>query len=507
MRVKLSSDLLDELDVSAAVQSAVNWPPEFFPSRVIENAVENRIEDVADYLTGIYRRGFDVAEAEVLFAQKSARGLRPIAAVPLRERVLMHALDQHTSSRLPTWQRDSTAYEAFQKEPAEVVGDYGYVLLADVANFYEYVDHQLLLDQLVDETGEAEVADSLGVLLGGLMGRAFGLPQGYRFSDSLSEVFINPAERRLIRRGWPTWRFADDFRIAVEDWARVHEATEDLIAELRSLGLHLNEEKLITVGGAKYSDWINDPDTKLREVADEVEIDLEGWSPYVGQQLDTPEDETVVAAAGQRALELWDEMTHPDKKLSGLELWVYRRLARTGLGYLRATRSPGGLALVRRLIQREPQMTDLVARYLTDLIDQDHDAVNGALQEIVESTRLSGWQSLWLFEIPIRDQDSPTWTSDWLRPAVGIGGSEAVRARACLALASNGAADSELVARVFETVGPAARADVAEAAALLGSSGSTIADTIRNENPILGWIVEDATAEETVEAAIEEAPF
>ena len=274
------------------------------------------------------------------------------------------------------------------------------------------------------------------------------------------------------------------------------------------MGLHLNEGKLYTIGGAKYRDWVNELDRKLQEASDEVEIDLEDWSPYVGQELSTPEDTAIVAAAGARALDLWSEMTKPGvERQSGLDLWVYRRLSRTALGYLRATKSPGGLGMVRKLIRREPQMTEVIALYLAELVDQEPDGVNGALQEIVESTRLSGWQSLWLFEVPIRDQSPPSWAAEWLEPALAIGESDAVRARASLALASMDSVGEQVVANMFETVGPAARPDVALAAAFLGQGSSAIADTIKAENPILRWVVEDGTAQFDVEVAVEDSPF
>ena len=62
----------------------------------------------------------------------SGRGHRRGAAVPFRERVLLHALVEHPSRGLPDWQRDSEACAEFQRGPVGVVEDSGYVVLGDV---------------------------------------------------------------------------------------------------------------------------------------------------------------------------------------------------------------------------------------------------------------------------------------------------------------------------------------------------------------------------------------
>jgi hypothetical protein len=507
VRVSLHADLIADLDFEAAVVAAIRSPPEFFPSRVIEDAAESRVVETAEYLTGAYERGFEVSRAEILYANKAGRGLRPVAEVAFRERVLLHALVDLVSTSLPAWERDGQAYQAFQAGPADDAGETGYVVLADVSNFYEYVDHRLLLDQLVDSTGEAEVANALGVVLGGLMDRSFGLPQGYWFSDALSEVFIDPVERRMIRRGWPTWRFADDFRIVANDWTEAQDAVEALAAELRRVGLHVNEEKLYTIGTAKYSGWVSEPDQKLEQVSEEAEIDLEDWSPYVGLALDDAQDGEVVAAAGMRLLDLWSEVVDGGASLSGLDAWVYRRLIGTAIGYLRAAKSPDGLGLVPKLLSREPVMTDVVAMYLADLVDQNPDPVFHSVLEILETVRLSSWQALWLFEVPMSHPDPPPWMADWLRPYLEINRTDAVRARAALALATMDAIDQVTIANVFETVGLAARPDLARAVSLLGADAEDVAATIKAENLMMRWIVEDGLAEQAAGEAIEEAPF
>ena len=50
-------------------------------------------------------------------------------------------------------------------------------------------------------------------LLQGGTGRQFGLPQMTQPSDVLGDLYVDPIRRNLVRLGYATGRYADDFRV------------------------------------------------------------------------------------------------------------------------------------------------------------------------------------------------------------------------------------------------------------------------------------------------------
>ena len=73
-----------------------------------------------------------------------------------------------------------------------------------------------------------ELVNALMQLLEETQGRAYGLPQLLDPSDRLSEVYIDRVERALIRAGFHTWRYNDDFRIGCRDYPETLDAIEHL---------------------------------------------------------------------------------------------------------------------------------------------------------------------------------------------------------------------------------------------------------------------------------------
>ena len=61
---------------------------------------------------------------------------------------------------LPTMDRSYEAQEQFEKAPLEDEGQ-GYIAVTDVASFYPHVDHGLVEREIVAQTGEASLAETL----------------------------------------------------------------------------------------------------------------------------------------------------------------------------------------------------------------------------------------------------------------------------------------------------------------------------------------------------------
>ena len=233
------------------------------------------------------RHDFDVQDEDVLLARKLGRGARPLSLLGLQERILYRGVVALVEKAAQvSGNRSFEEFEAFQREPLEVQGC-RYVLKADIAAYYQYIDHERLVDEVVAQTGD-DLAVYIAVdLLHRATGRAYGLPQLNTSSDVLAEIYIEPMRRALIRSGFITYRFADDFRVACRTYAEALSAWEAADSAARDLGLVLNESKTSTPRLERYSASL----TALRDQEQQLFQDLDV------EQLDTPpysdtEDET-----------------------------------------------------------------------------------------------------------------------------------------------------------------------------------------------------------------------
>jgi retron-type reverse transcriptase len=144
----------------------------------------------------------------------------------LPSRLLYRALVARIEDVLPKLNRGCEYWRAFQRLPLEQDGRY--VLTADIAACYQYIDHELLSEELRVRGGDQRVVDALAALLSATGGRSYGLPQQSRASDGLAEAFLDRLERALMRRGLRAFRHNDDFRFVCRSWSEVIRAVEVL---------------------------------------------------------------------------------------------------------------------------------------------------------------------------------------------------------------------------------------------------------------------------------------
>lgn len=239
----LPQSLLGRLDFVAATREEIAQPVDLLPSRIVEHAVRGHEVEYGGLIKAKVSQGFDLEPGATVWVPKPGHlgRYRPITALGLRDRVLLRALTNELSSDIPPFDRSFQAQQVFQQRPLET--DAPYIVVADVSSFYFFVDHELLASRVVDLTARADTAEATREVLDGLLGRPYGLPQNFGPSTPLSEIFIAPVERRLLRSGITTFRANDDFRLCAGSWGEALQALERLQEEVSQVGLDLNGEK------------------------------------------------------------------------------------------------------------------------------------------------------------------------------------------------------------------------------------------------------------------------
>ncbi|RMG57811.1 MAG: CRISPR-associated endonuclease Cas1, partial [Gammaproteobacteria bacterium] len=185
-------------------------------------------------------------------------GLRPLAAAPLRDRVLQRAVHQQLSPALDTlmnaasfgYRTGRSRHRARDLIQSLYREGYRWVFESDIRHFFDSVDWERLrvrLDALLrdERLTRAVLAWMRAPVLyqGRRIVRERGLPQGSPLSPLLANLMLDDFDHDLTDAGCRLVRFADDFVIVAKSRAAAERAGELARRALVDLGLALNEEK------------------------------------------------------------------------------------------------------------------------------------------------------------------------------------------------------------------------------------------------------------------------
>lgn len=95
-----------------------------------------------------------------------------------------------------------------------------------------------------------------------------GLPQNRDASSFLGNIFMLPVDEEMLRRGHSYFRYMDDIRIATKSRYSARAALQDLIVELRKIGLNVNGAKtcIVEPGDPNYNDFLTVSDPELGKI-------------------------------------------------------------------------------------------------------------------------------------------------------------------------------------------------------------------------------------------------
>jgi RNA-directed DNA polymerase len=514
-RGELSIDktLRRRLDFDEAVKLEAAGGPWSLPSRSVELALRNRIDETTRHLVGQFSKGLDLPETEVIQVSKSS-GIRPCHVMTFPERVLYRALSLAVKPFVKDPDRSGRAYEDFKTAPLEVEGT-RFVVSADVAAFYQYIDHDLLAEELIGQTGDAQVAEALSSLLADIMGRRFGIPQMNHSSDLLSEIVIDIAERQLIRAGFDVVRFNDDFRISASSAIEANRSIELLEECARRIGLTLNEQKTFIQSVDAYRESVEVTERLWEDITSTIHLDMRqfSWSTInfyepplpsliVDTEADPSQQDHSVDVPDEEARGLWtaianELITRWIMSTEGDRDWanshVYRLFLRQGLRIMRGVRSPDGLPYLSSILVKERDSTAQVATYLRTMAPTSAKATQTSIDECLSGNiHISQWQALWLFEglkaLPELSQPQKT----FLRLHCLTSSADTVRARAAYVLTLHGEIDADSLFNLYDEVTPAAKSDVIAAIARLLPPGHSRVQALAREDFLARAIVEYA---------------
>src|ERR1700741_2903202 len=148
------------------------------------------------------------------------------------------------------YRRGRSAKDALRKVWKEVKSRSGWIVDADLRDFFGSVDHEKLLTLLGQQVADGRVLRLIRAMLkAGSYGRGQffpserGTPQGGVASPLLSNILLTPFDREVRRKGYQLTRFADDWVITCKSAAEARAALAFATRILERLGVRLNPQK------------------------------------------------------------------------------------------------------------------------------------------------------------------------------------------------------------------------------------------------------------------------
>lgn len=452
---EVPSEILNKLDLKAAAEAEAAFWRNLLPPEPWANAVFVNSGVVATWVRARLEAGRRNAPGSVVDARKPHQSFRPVPVVGIAERVAFRALTEWVLADIELSERSAEAYRRFVAGPVRAAFPEGrvgmklseakirYVVQADIASFYQYVDHGVLLTELENRTGKVEAARLLVELLGELQGSTFGLPQLLDPSDKLSEFYIQALERDIVRRLGATWRYNDDFRFVANGYGNAQQVLEELSAAARPLGLVLNDSKSVILKFETYF-WRY---ATGKAGAGDMEINPSEIGVWIENYPDLDSEGLLEAAAATFGL-LSAGRGSIDLTKPSLE---QVRDLRRAFNIAAREKSPIGLPFVEQVFRYQPQLTPRLADYLVAMHETNHDPGQVWDSLADRAPTFNTWQRAWLTYAARRcgllDSDRVLWLRDQFNTAPpGL-----LHAEAALALAAAGQMDFQTLDTALRT--------------------------------------------------------
>jgi hypothetical protein len=397
----VSQDLIDKLNIKVAVQQEVVakrnlLPPEPWQAVVLANA-----DAFAEWVTLRLKVGARNGSAIVVNARKPRWGFRPVPVVGLAERVAYRAIATHLLSDVPAPARSASDYASFVSGPIGYAlpnggflkdAEFKYVVESDIVAFYQYIDHEILQQELYLQTAKVYESQVMVELLGEIQGSNFGLPQLLDPSDELSEMYARILQRDVVRMGLPTWRYNDDFRISAIDYGSAQRAVETLGASAHEIGLVLNENKTKILKLTTYA-WQN---MGLEADHDEAQVDPT-QIPLAPSDYPDLDDQEILDGAREIMAQV-GLVSGPGRiNLKDLSRNDQRKIRRA-LTALTSFADSYAVHVVPDIVEFAPELTPRACEYLVALQGDHRSEVIVAWDDIMSTrgTVLNEWQKVWL---------------------------------------------------------------------------------------------------------------
>ncbi|MEV6929633.1 RNA-directed DNA polymerase [Dactylosporangium sp. NPDC051485] len=490
--------LVSRIDLAGSLDREIDKPARMMPPSLAMRAVASRRPKAVTWIENVISSRFMPSPEETVVVSKANHGVRPVALWDVPTRVLYGALAAQLDPVIPAPPRGRQHWDAFKRAPLDHPG--AYVVATDIAACYHYIDHNLLMEELLVQTGDHAVINNLGDVLVAAQGRTYSLPQQSSASDLLAEALLDRLERVLIRRGVQAFRYNDDFRFICRSWSDAVRAIEIFAEETRRVGLTMNDLKTVTWKRSTYQRSLEEAEELRKQIADEARYDLTLFSddPY-GDEVDVePEPSDVDREAAARIVARWARVG-ARSSVGPRRAKEHRALLDLLPSTLRTLETDPALnqdllGHVIQILRFARHLTPAACRYLASRTDSTP-AVTVFSRLLRSGAYLNGWQAWWLQHVLAAHNEFGTgddaarrirWLQDILKAETQP---LTVRAHAALSLARHAHISAQDLLSMYDRTPTAARPPLVAAIALVKPPGN-IRKAVTQDNQLHRWVYE-----------------
>jgi reverse transcriptase-like protein len=342
---------------------------------------------------------------------------------------------------------DTASYKTFQQRVSTIGEAHNFLVVADVADFYERLYHHVLENLLRGlDAPEETVASVMGVLRRMRRGKSYGIPQGIWPSDYLGNLYLDSVDKFLVRRGLDYCRYVDDIRIGVGSISEGERVLQTLEVHLEPMGLALNAGKTQIIPRTEIEATLMPYRERLDAIYEALRAAWLAASPYEISEEEIPAFDQAVTLAS--VVELFREqlgLPAPDP-----------RILRFCVRQFRAFLADEVLDEILGNLDRLVAVTQAIVPYLNRIAyDTGHGSrVGEGVTNYLRSDKPAyDWQIMWLFQLLYRLPMVPPAALALAREKVLNGGRDhdAVTVSATLLLGKHGDhADREALVRIYD---------------------------------------------------------
>ena len=173
----------------------------------------------------------------------------------LSHRVLSYRYDPKPLSEKYLFKPKISRWFTFEGVTLTFVGSNKHLLVTDLSNFFENISRDQIIAELeraipdlqANGSEKLQIRNAISTLDKLLEKWTYsgrhGLPQNRDASSFLSNILLVSVDREMAKKGYDYYRYVDDIRIIADSEAHARRALQDLIRELRAVGLNINASK------------------------------------------------------------------------------------------------------------------------------------------------------------------------------------------------------------------------------------------------------------------------